>query len=135
MKYQTVYLNCIPLNNNNNMSVRKETYLIYGFKFGESFTDEYFDNEDLYSQFEYNRRNGDDGKILFLSDGMNGMYTFFGYILSLSDGGDWYEDMIKKIPFIPSELNSEIFAKFQEHYPEVPVSMDDIKLYYVPHYV
>lgn len=114
------------------MSVSKETYLIYGIKFGEEFTEEYWE-KDFRDETEYFDEK-DSGKIKFLSDGMNGNYTFFGQIIKLSDRSNDYEDNIKEIDlsFVSSD---EIIEKFKELYPDSELTKENVKLYYVPHYV
>lgn len=115
------------------MSVSKETYLIYGFKFGEEFTKEFWE-EDFREETEYFDEK-DSGKIKFLSDGMNGNYTFFGQIIELGTRGNWYEDEIKEVELNTFRSQSIIYTEFMKLYPESEVRIDDIKLYYVPHYV
>ncbi len=114
------------------MSVRKETYLIYGLKFGEEFTEEFFEKDFSDDNQYFDEK--DNGKIMFLSDGMNGDYTFFGQITELDKKGEWYEDEIKELSF---DVFSEeiIINKFKEFYPDIEVQAKDVKLYYVPHYV
>lgn len=115
------------------MSVRKETYLIYGLKFGEEFTEDYWqqDFRDRVEYFNYE----DNGKIMFLTDGMNGRYTFFGQIMELGTRGDWYEDEIKKVDLHIDLSASSIIEKFKEYYPDSDVKIEDVSMYYVPHYV
>jgi hypothetical protein len=113
------------------MSVAKETYLIYGIKFGEEFTEDFWE-KDFYEDEVYWHK--DNGKIKFLTDGMNGNYTFFGHIVELY-AGDFYEDEIRE--FNPDNRPSaeEICEKFKTFYPGHEVKLTDVKLYYVPHYV
>ena len=115
------------------MSVRKETYIILGFKFDSEFTEDYWE-KDFRDETEYHGKN-DNGKIMFITDGMNGNYTFFGQITELGTRGDWYEDQIKEID-IPRDMKCiEIFQKFKQYYPESDLQVKDVKLYYLPHYV
>jgi len=113
------------------MSVSKETYIVLGIKFGEEFTRDFW-NSEFYPREEYFDENN---KLKFLSDGMNGDYTFFGQIIELCTGGDWYSDEIKDLDLENPVSREEILEKFRGFYPDFEVSVDDIKLYYVPHYV
>lgn len=110
------------------MSVRVEQYLIYGCKFGEEFTEEYWE-KDFRDDTEWEEDKPKD-QPFFITDGMNGDYTFFGIICQLSDGGDDDYDA-KEIDF---PYNKEvIIEKFSELYPDTEIP--EIKLYYLPHYV
>jgi hypothetical protein len=110
------------------MSVRVENYLVYGCKFGEEFTEEYWE-KDFRDDTEWDEDKPTD-KPHFITDGMNGNYTFFGFICQLSDGGDDdYE--AKEIDFSYNE--NQVKEKLCELYPEMEIP--DIKLYYLPHYV
>ena len=115
------------------MSVSKETYMVFGFKFDGDFTEEYWD-EDFRDETEYWDEK-DSGKIKFLTDGMNGDYTFFGQIIELGKRGDWYEDEIKEFDLTQIVSSNEILKKFKEFYPKSELKTEDVKLYYVPHYV
>lgn len=115
------------------MSVSKETYIIKGFKFGKEFTKDFW-NKDFRDDLEYWDKE-DNGKIKFLSDGMNGDYTFFGQIIEISTRGDWYEDEIKEIDLTKTIASTTILEKFKELYPCSELEIQDVKLYYVPHYV
>lgn len=115
------------------MSVRKETYLIYGLKFDGDFTKEYWE-KDFREETEYFDKQ-DSGKIMFLTDGMNGDYTFFGQIIELGNRGDWYEDEIKEVELNTFRSQAIIYSEFMKLYPESEIKITDIKLYYVPHYV
>ena len=111
------------------MSVRVEHYLIYGCKFGEEFTEEYWE-KDFRDDMEWDKNKPKD-QPFFITDGMNGDYTFFGLICQLSKGS-WDEDCeAKEIDF---KHNKEIvIEKFSELYPDMEIP--EIKLYYLPHYV
>ncbi len=115
------------------MSVSKETYIVLGIKFGEDFTNNLW-GESFYESEVYSVKY-DSGKIKFLTDGMNGDYTFFGQIIELGTRGDWYEDKIKELDLGNTVSRDEIIEKFKTFYPNLEVSVDDVKLYYVPHYV
>lgn len=110
------------------MSVRKENYLIYGCKFGEEFTREFW-KKDFRDEMEWDEDKPKD-KPYFITDGMNGDYTFFGFICQLSNGGDDdYE--AKEIDFQYDE--KAILLKLWELYPNT--ELPDIKMWYLPHYV
>lgn len=104
------------------MSTRVEYYIIYGIKLGEQFTNEYWD-EDFYPEMEYDKSK--DFKPLFLTDGMNGNYTYFGFITELDDDK---ETVISSKGLIDIDIRN----KFNELYPEM--TMPEIKLYHVPHW-
>jgi hypothetical protein len=105
------------------MSTRLENYIIYGIKLGEEFTEEYWE-KDFYPEMEYDKSK--EFKPLFLTDGMNGNYTYFGFIKDLNEDNETVLETIKLNPF-------EIQNKFNELYPEM--TMPEIKLYHVPHWV
>ncbi len=110
------------------MSVRVENYLIYGCKFGEEFTEDFWE-QDFRDEMEWDEDKPKD-KPFFITDGMNGDYTFFGFICQLSDGGDDdYE--AKEIDFQYNE--KAIMEKFSELYPDM--ELPNIRLWYLPHYV
>jgi hypothetical protein len=110
------------------MSVRVENYLIYGCKFGEEFTREFWE-QDFRDEMEWDEDKPND-KPYFITDGMNGDYTFFGFICQLSDGGDDdYE--AKEIDFKYNER--AIMGKLLELYPDM--ELPNITLWYLPHYV
>lgn len=110
------------------MSVRVENYLIYGCKFGEEFTREFWE-QDFRDEMEWDEDKPND-KPYFITDGMNGDYTFFGFICQLSDGSDDdYE--AKEIDFQYNER--AIMEKLWELYPDM--ELPNITLWYLPHYV
>lgn len=111
------------------MSTRIENYLIYGIKFGEDFTEKYWEKE-FYPKMEWNKNKPKDNPF-FITDGMNGLYTFFGFIIQLSDGWNDPEEIIVNLSF----TKVEIISKLLELYPDIKIDEDDIKLYYLPHYV
>ena len=115
------------------MSVSKETYLIYGLKFDREFTKEFW-KKDFREEMEYFDKQ-DSSKIMFLTDGMNGDYTFFGQIIELSNRGEWYEDEIKEVELNTFRSQAIIYTEFMKLYPDSEIKITDIKLYYVPHYV
>lgn len=110
------------------MSVRVENYLVYGCKFGEEFTEEYWE-KDFRDNTEWEKHKPKD-QPFFITDGMNGSYTFFGFICQLSNGS-YYEDEAKEIDFSYNE--NQVREKLCELYPGMEIP--DIKLYYLPHYV
>lgn len=111
------------------MSTRKETYIIFGCKFGEEFTKEYW-RKDFYDEMEWGK-NKPKNKPFFISDGMNGDYTFFGVINQLSKGGD--DEDYKEIEISPDFEPFDIEEKFKELYPNE--ELPEIKIYYLPHWV
>lgn len=115
------------------MSVRREEYIIWGYKLGEEFTKALWrriDYTDLDSKYGWGKEQS--LGIRFLTDGMSGGYTFFGYIKQLSDG--WEENsVITEIQKTTKEQEWEIAGKFAELFPAE--SMPEIKVYHVPHYV
>lgn len=111
------------------MSTRIENYIIYGLKFGENFTKDFWE-KDFSDEMEWDKNKPKD-KPFFISDGMNGNYTFFGFITQLSNGWDNTEETEIKLDF----SKTEIISKFHELYPEVKITDDDIKLFFLPHWV
>lgn len=110
------------------MSVRVENYLIYGCQFGEEFTEEFWE-KDFRDDLEWDERKPKN-KPYFITDGMNGNYTFFGFICELSNGGD--DDYgAKEIDFDYNER--EVMEALWELYPDM--ELPNIRLYYLPHYV
>ena len=109
------------------MSVGKQSYIITGYRFGEEFTNEYFE-QDFRDEMEW-EEDKPINEPFFITDGMNGGYTFFGFITLLGEGG-WEED-IKELNLEPPNEGriEEVFKRFfpQETIPE-------IKTYYLPHY-
>jgi hypothetical protein len=116
------------------MSVSKETYIVYGFRFGKEFTEDYW-NKDFYDDTEYWNAERDAGKLKFITDGMNGWYTFFGQIIEIRTRGDFYEDKIQEIDLSVLRSKKEIYDEFIKLYPDLEITHDEIKLYYLPHYV
>jgi len=111
------------------MSTRVENYLIYGLKFGENFTRDYWeqkfrDNEDWCEKKPKDQP-------FFITDGMNGDYTFFGFITKLSNGFDDEEEQEINLSF----TKFEIISKFYNLYPDAKINDEDIKLYFLPHWV
>lgn len=110
------------------MSVQKEIHIVYGYKLDEKFTELYWESE-LYETHEF--QTNDDKNFKFLSDGMNGDYTFYGYIEKIHGGWVWEEeDKIIDLAKLPSEKS---LIEFFEFY----FSKDYLlkaQLFYVPHY-
>ena len=111
------------------MSTRIENYIIYGLKFGEDFTNDYFE-KDFRDEMEWDKNKPKD-KPFFITDGMNGDYTFFGFITQLSNGWDDAEETEIKLSF----TKVEIISRFYELYPEAKITDEDIKLFFLPHWV
>lgn len=111
------------------MSTRVENYLIYGLKFGEEFTHQYW-KKDFYDKEEWDSQKRKD-EPFFLTDGMNGDYTFFGFIIELSNSCDDAEEKEIDLSF----TKAEIVAKFYKLYPDSQISDEDIKLYFLPHWI
>lgn len=112
------------------MSTKIESYLIYGLKFGEEFTNEFW-NKDFRDEMEWNENKPKD-KPFFVTDGMNGAYTFFGFITQLTNGN--YDDLQEKEIDL-SFTKVEIISKFYELYPDEKVMDEDIKMFFLPHWV
>jgi len=111
------------------MSVQVQNYLIHGIKFGEDFTNEYWE-KDFRDEMEWNR-NRPQHQPFFITDGMCGNYTFFGFIVQLSDG--WEEP--KEVELDLDFNKNLILEKLKELYPELEIKEDQIKTYYLPHWV
>lgn len=105
------------------MTTRVEYYIIYGIKLDEQFTLDYW-NKDFYDEMEYDKSKA--FKPLFLTDGMNRDYTYFGFIKPL----DNYKETV--LGFTLSD-SIDIRNKFNELYPKMTIP--EIKLYHVPHWI
>ena len=57
------------------MPTRIENYIIYGLKFGEDFTKDFWE-KDFSDEMEWDKNKSKD-KPFFISDGMNCDYTFY----------------------------------------------------------
>lgn len=110
------------------MSTTIESYLIYGLRFGEEFTKNYWE-QDFYDELEWNNNKSND-EPFFITDGMNGNYTFFGLITELSNGFDEAEEK----ELIINYNKSIIITRINELFPNIQIGEDDIKLYYLPHW-
>jgi len=110
------------------MSTRIENYLIYGLRFGEKFTNEYW-KKDFYDEEEWDNKKPKD-KPYFLTDGMNGDYTFFGFITQLSNGWDDAEEKEINLSF----TKAEVVSNFYKLYPDEKITDEDIKLFFLPHW-
>lgn len=110
------------------MSTRVESYLIYGVKFKEEFTENFWEQE-FYDDEVWDKSKPKD-KPFFITDGMNGDYTFFGFITELSNGWDDAEE--KEINLESNK--QEIISKFHELYPDMKITEEDIKLFFLPHW-
>lgn len=108
------------------MSTRVENYLIYGLKFGEDFTRDFW-KQDFCDNMVWNKNKPKD-KPFFITDGMNGNYTFFGFITELSNGFDEMEISL-------SFTKVEIISKIYELYPNLEINDEDIKMFFLPHWV
>jgi hypothetical protein len=111
------------------MSTSIENYIIYGLKFGEEFTKKFWRKE-FYDK-ELWDENKPKNKPYFITDGMNGSYTFFGFITELSNR--WNELEEKEIDL--SFTKAEIISKFHNLYPDSKIADEDIKLFFLPHWV
>lgn len=107
------------------MSTRIENYIIYGFKLDEKFTNEFWESENYDKYDSYSRK---ENEVRFLTDGMNGNYTWFGLIKELDESE--VEEI--NVNFTEADINS-IKNKFHELYPDMGIP--EIKLYFVPHWV
>lgn len=112
------------------MSVRKEIYIIQGLKFGEEFTNEYFD-KDFRDEMEFDKKK-EVNRPYFLTDGMNGEYTFFGFITQIEDGYCEFEDCIE----IKTDFDKkEIIRVLSNYYKLNEIHLPEIKTYLLSHYV
>lgn len=68
----------------------------------------------------------------FVTDGMNGLYTFFGFIIQLSNGN--YDDLVEKEISISFD-KEKIISKMKNLYPEMIINEEEIKLFFLPHWV
>lgn len=113
------------------MSTRKESYIIYGLKLNEKITEDYW-KKDFRNKTEWDKNKAKDIPY-FITDGMNGNYTFFGFIQEINNG---LYDFEEKITEIKIDFNSNIIITlFKNYFPELLFKEEDIKLYYLPHFV
>lgn len=103
------------------MSTRITNYLIYGFKLDSEFTEEYWNSEN-FDQYEFDSSKLDEP--LFLTDGMNGEYTYFGFIKEL--------DMEEATEINLNYNKQAVIDKFSELYPSITIP--EIKLIALPHW-
>jgi hypothetical protein len=113
------------------MSVRRESYIVFGLKLDENFTNEYWD-KDFYPETEWNKNKPKD-KPFFITDGMNGLYTFFGFIQMLNDGSYDFEEDITELKY--NFDKSIVVTEFSKLFPELTVNEYDVKMFYLPHFV
>ena len=113
------------------MSVRRESYIVFGLKLDENFTNEYWD-KDFYPDTEWNKNKPKD-KPFFITDGMNGLYTFFGFIQMLNDGSYDFEEDITELKYDFDK--SIVVTEFSKLFPELTVNEYDVKMFYLPHFV
>ena len=113
------------------MSVRRESYIVFGLKLDENFTNEYWD-KDFYPETEWNKNKQKD-KPFFITDGMNGLYTFFGFIQMLNDGSYDFEEDITELKYDFDK--SLVVTEFSKLFPELTVNEYDVKMFYLPHFV
>jgi hypothetical protein len=112
------------------MSTRIKRYIIYGIKFGEEFTEDFW-KKDFYDNMSWDKDKPSD-EPFFITDGMNGMYTFFGFIQELDNGQYDFEEEITEIR---NEYDAyEIIDAFKLLYPDANIVTSDVKMYYLPHY-
>jgi len=110
------------------MSTRVEIYIIYGLKLDGEFTEDFWEKQ-FRDEMEWDKTKPKD-KPFFITDGMNGDYTFFGFIKQLSNGWDDSEEQEINTSFTKAEITS----KFYELYPDSKINDEDIKLYFLPHW-
>jgi hypothetical protein len=122
------------------MSIRIEYYLIYGLKFDEEFTNDYWEKE-FYNNEEWNKNKPLD-KPFFITDGMTGDYTFFGFKNELSNGWDDPKEQEINLEYLNNNNNNnnnnnkkEIIQKFNRLYPDIEIKEEQIKMYFLPHWV
>jgi hypothetical protein len=113
------------------MSVRREAYIVFGLKLDENFTNEYWD-KDFYPDTEWNKNKPKDNPF-FITDGMNGLYTFFGFIQMLNDGSYDFEEDITELKYDFDK--SIVVNEFSKLFPELTVNEYDVKMFYLPHFV
>lgn len=114
------------------MSVTRQEYIVIGMKFDNKFTDRLWarpDADDMNEKYEWEKDR--EKEIQYLTDGMSGDYTFFGYIQQLSDGYD-ENSTVTEINQPQSGMVTAIQKKFIELFPDE--QMAEIKIYHVPHY-
>lgn len=111
------------------MSTRVEEYLIYGLKFGKDFTRDLWE-QDFCDNEQWNKEKPKD-KPFFITDGMCGNYTFFGFITELSNRWDDAKEQEIDLSF----TKVEIISNFNKLYPNVEINDEDIKLFFLPHWV
>lgn len=110
------------------MSTRIEQYVIFGVKFGEEFTTDFWEKE--FSDKETWRESKPKNEPFFITDGMSGNYTFFGFITQLSNGWDDSEEQEIDLSFTKEEVKT----KFLKLYPELKINDEDIRMFYLPHW-
>jgi hypothetical protein len=113
------------------MSVRRESYVVFGLKLDENFTNEYWE-KDFYPDTEWNKNKPKD-KPFFITDGMNGLYTFFGFIQMLNDGSYDFEEDITELKYDFDK--SIVVTEFSKLFSELTVNEYDVKMFYLPHFV
>lgn len=113
------------------MSTRIERYIIYGIKFGEEFTEDFW-KKDFYDDECWDKDKPED-EPFFITDGMNGSYTFFGFIQELDNG---HYDFEEEITEIRREYGAhDVIDKFNLLYPGANIVTSDVKMHYLPHFV
>jgi len=115
------------------MGVDREEYVVIGCCLDDKFTKKLWKREDRDEIDElYCWEKEREDQIQYLTDGMSGQYTMFGFIRQLSDGqGDENYEMIE-FEEPTSAKKQEIAKKFKELFPEE--KMPEVKMYYLPHY-
>lgn len=103
------------------MSTRITNYLIYGFKLDSEFTDEFWKSENYDKYDSYSRK---ENEVRFLTDGMNGEYTYFGFIKEL--------DSDKTVELNLNYNKQDIIDLFSKLYPSITIP--EIKLISLPHW-
>jgi hypothetical protein len=113
------------------MSVRKEVYVVFGLKLSEQTTEDYWE-KDFRDETEWDKNKPKD-KPFFITDGMNGLYTFFGFIQELNNGSYDFEEDITELQYDFDK--SIVVNEFSKLFPEITVNEYDVKMYYLPHFV
>lgn len=93
------------------MSVNAEVFLIIGLDVEPYLMDKFKDwkwTKEGEKYTDYRREE----QIQFIEDGMNGLYTYFGYIVSNID--EMYGNYHKEIPEMPNDITSKVDNKLIE---------------------
>lgn len=113
------------------MSIRKEVYVVFGLKLSEKITEDYW-RKDFRDDTEWDE-NKPKNKPFFITDGMNGSYSFFGFIQQLNNGSYDFEEDITELQYDFDK--SVVVNEFLKLFPEIKIDKSDVKMYYLPHFV